>query len=124
LNTNIIKYWEHVDRSVDLDLEKDFYQVKFPKKHRGSDTSMPCFSIKRQEKEFKLKAGYFVGVDWIDKNNAIYIAPKLNKDDKELDYIKMLFSSLKHEDISKHIKELFIIKWDEPKIEIEQKMIY
>lgn len=106
-------------------LPQEFYEVYFAKKHRGLDTSLPCFTIIRNsedEKKYHLKTGYFIGVDWVEsEKTALYIAPKLNIENKELDFIKMLFCSLRHSDVAKEIDELFEVKWDEPKICINQK---
>ena len=108
-----------------LSLTQDFYEVNFTKKHGGRDTSMPCFTIRKNitsNNEYHLTTGYFIGVDWLDsKETALYVAPKLNNKNKEVDFIKMLFSALKHPEVTKEIDELFEVKWDQPKIEIEQK---
>lgn len=123
--------WEHFEGEIDLpeisDSSLKEMEFLFPK-NRGE---LPCFSISRNEDKFTLKTNYFIGVDWIEKNNsAVYVAPKLNTKNsedvlveslKEIDYLKMLFNCLEHSDVSKVIDELFIIKWDEPEIIIHQK---
>lgn len=79
-----------------------------------------CFFVDEYSK--KINTHYYVGLDWITSNKAIYVQPKLNNQTKqETDYIKMLFSCFKHPEVSKEIDELVHIKWNEPKIEIEQK---
>lgn len=124
MDYKLIKYWEHVDHpfsSDNLNPEKK-YEVLFKKTHRNKDVSMPCYTLDYQKgKGFNVKAGYFVGLDWVDKNNAIYIAPKLNKEDNEVNFISMLFSALRHSDVNKEINELFEVKWDKDHIEIEQQ---
>ena len=124
MDYKLIKYWEHVDQpfsSDNLNPEKK-YEVLFKKTHRNMDVSMPCYTLEHvKDQGFNVKASYFVGVDWIDKNNAIYIAPKLNKDDNEVNFITMLLSALRHSDVSKEINELFEVKWDKEPIEIEQQ---
>lgn len=77
---------------------------------------------------------YYVGVDWISTNKAIYVAPKLNTkisesesavesgDIFETDFIKMLFHCLKYQDIGSELDNLFEIKWDKPKIDIHQNI--
>ena len=127
MSVNLLTYREHNELSSleGLILPKDLYEQYFVKAHRGKDASLPCFSIRKFEKEenkFSLKTGYFIGVDWVEVNHtALYVAPKLNQLGKEVDYIKMLFSSLSHSDVAKEINELFEVKWDFPFIEIEQK---
>lgn len=127
MSVNLLAYKEHNELSIldGLVLPKDFYEPLFRKTHKGKDTSLPCFSIRKfenEENKYSLKTGYFIGVDWVEVNHtALYVAPKLNQHDKEIDFIKMLFSSLRHPDVAKEINELFEVKWDQPVIEIKQK---
>ena len=126
---NLIKtYSEHSDvilqNSETQSLKKNYYSSLFPKKHRGKDTSKSCYVISRDndEEEFNLITSYFVGIGWIEENNKyINIVPKLNNESKEIDVVKMLFSSMNNYNISNEIDELFVIKWEESFIEINQK---
>jgi 5-methylcytosine-specific restriction enzyme subunit McrC len=124
----LLTYREHDNvlfEKETVSLTQDFYEVNFTKIHRGRDASMPCFTVKKAadpENTYNLKTGYFIGVDWLDSyRTALYVAPKLNSENKEVDFVKMLFSSLRHTDVAKEIDELFEVKWDQPSIEIEQK---
>ncbi|MDA6071077.1 McrC family protein [Flavobacterium sp. AC] len=128
MSVNLLTYKEHDQKSfVDdkLVLTKDFFEPLFIKSHRGRDASIPCFSIQKSQTElnsYNVKIGYFIGVDWIETNQlALHVGPKVNKSNKEVDFIKMLFSSLRHTDVAKEINELFEVKWDLPTIEIQQK---
>lgn len=91
------------------------------------DIERKCIEIK---KDNTLHTTYYIGVDWISKDKAIYVAPKLNtkitntmdsSSVKETDFIKMLFHCLKYQDIANELDELFEIKWNLPQIEINQK---
>ncbi|MFT3846821.1 MAG: hypothetical protein QM725_17300 [Lacibacter sp.] len=89
-----------------------------------------CIEIK---KDNTLHTHYFIGVDWICSDKAVYVSPKLNTNTtdtkeaidasslKETDFLKMLFHCLKYQDIGNEIEELFEVKWEQPTIEIEQK---
>jgi 5-methylcytosine-specific restriction enzyme subunit McrC len=89
-----------------------------------------CIEIK---KDNTLHTHYYIGIDWISDDKVIYVAPKLNtkitdpeatidsSTIKETDFIKMLFHCLKFQGITNGLDELFDIKWEKPKIEIEQK---
>lgn len=129
MSVNLLTYREHHDNVLfekeTVSLTKDFYEVNFTKIHRGRDASIPCFTLKKTddtENTYNLKTGYFIGVDWLDSyRTALYVAPKLNSENKEVDFVNMLFSSLRHSDVAKEIDELFEVKWDQPSIEIEQK---
>jgi 5-methylcytosine-specific restriction enzyme subunit McrC len=80
-----------------------------------------CFEINIHTR--RIQTNYYIGVDWIiEKEKAIYVEPKLNKDSTEqTDYLKMLFSALKHPEVAKHTDDLFEIKWDKSLIEITQE---
>ncbi|MBF4464213.1 hypothetical protein [Flavobacterium sp. LC2016-12] len=128
MSVNLLTYREHDEESFLDDMlviPTDLYEPLFTKKHRGKDTSLPCFSIRKSQtalNSYRIKTGYFIGVDWIQTNHsALHVRPKLNELDKEVDFIKMLFSSLRHTDVAKEINELFEVKWDLPTIEIDQK---
>jgi 5-methylcytosine-specific restriction enzyme subunit McrC len=125
LSVNPLKYNEHHDGYLNhedvLSIPLKVYSTYFKKK-RGKD--LACFSIYPKEEKPYLQTGYFIGVDWIQEHHsAIYVAPKINLkySDIEIDFTKMLFSALKHPEVSKGIDELFEVKWDQPKITIEQK---
>lgn len=104
-------------------LTKDKYECFFPKKR----VDQLCFSIWKENNVYKLCTGYFIGIDWIEKNiRHIQVAPKINFYEDgvtilEVDYLKMLINSLKHNETAKLISDLVIVKWDDPQIEIEQK---
>lgn len=69
-----------------------------------------------------LHTHYYIGVDWISPDKAVYVAPKLNTNSlKETDFLKMLFHCLKYQDIAGELKDLFEIKWEQATIEMPQK---
>lgn len=133
MSNHILTYWEHcgfkepflLKEEHSALLSEDNYLEIFSKKHNGKNVNKLCFEIKKKDTnslEYYLNTNYFIGVGWIEKEKtALYVAPKLNNDENEVDYIKMLFSSLRHSEVSKEIKELFEIKWEQPTVEIEQK---
>ena len=129
MSVNLLTYIEHENAVLSLEdsnaFKKERYQKIFVKKHRGNDASLPCFSIKKIDdvtNQYKIETDYFIGLDWIETNkSALYVAPKLNKNTQEVDFISMLLASLKHDAVTKDIEELFVVKWDKPTIEISQK---
>lgn len=81
-----------------------------------------CLSLRKTKDECKLELTYFVGVDWlIEESLPIYVHPKLDDAVKETNYLQMLFSALKHPEISNYTDELFQINFERPLIEIQQK---
>lgn len=81
-----------------------------------------CLEIIQDDTAKTLHSSYYIGVDWLHINElAVYIAPKLNDETQQIDYLKMLHSCLKHADVANFTKELYEIKLEEPYIEIEQK---
>lgn len=132
LDYKLLQYWEHCDE-IFIEKEPRFdghnYTTTFPKK-KGEDLS--CFKLnKLLDDSYKIDTSYFIGTDWIKTNEtALFVAPKLNskhynseinEKSYEIDFIEMLFSIMQHSDVSKEIDELFIVKWEEPFIEISQK---
>lgn len=77
-----------------------------------------CVSITSQR---KIQTRYFIGVDWIGKNKAIYVEPKLNNGNVQTDYLKMLFSSLSHLELISYVSDLYEIKWNSDAIAIKQQ---
>ncbi len=128
MNFNLLTCREHDELTISsglLALSQDNYENYFAKTHSGKDVSMPCYTFNKDVTEtgnYVLKTGYFIGVDWIEsKKLGLYVAPKLNAENKEVDFIRMLFASLRHADVAKEVEELFEIKWSEPDIEITQQ---
>lgn len=77
-----------------------------------------CVEIKENR---TLHTNYYIGVDWINENQAIYVEPKLNRDAMQTDYLQMLFSALSHPEIANETDELFEIKWDKDYISIDSQ---
>lgn len=114
-----------INQDVSDIFSKQNYEKRFAKKHHGNDGSSPYFSINRQaddEENYTISTSYFIGLDWVETNkSAVYVAPKLNDKKKEVDFVSMLLSSLRHETVNKELEGLFVVKWDKPTIEITQK---
>ena len=82
-----------------------------------------CIQVLYGRESLSLKMSYFIGADWLVKNQqAIYVAPKINDGVQEVDYLGMLQSCLTHDDIARNTKDLYHIKLNEPFIEINQQM--
>lgn len=82
-----------------------------------------CFSIQHKEdKRYLIESSYMIGIDWIIEHKlSIYVQPKLNKEAKEIDYLKMLFEALKEPENLNHLDDLYTIDFEAPLIEIEQQ---
>jgi 5-methylcytosine-specific restriction enzyme subunit McrC len=81
-----------------------------------------CIEITQDSTSKKLNSNFYIGTDWLSKNEiAVYVAPKLNDEAQQTDYLKMFFSCLRHSDVATYTKNLYEIKFEEPYIEIEQK---
>lgn len=81
-----------------------------------------CIEITQDSTSKKLNSNFYIGTDWLSKNEiAVYVAPKLNDETQQTDYLKMFFSCLRHSDVATYTKNLYEIKFEEPYIEIEQK---
>lgn len=84
-----------------------------------------CFNIFHTESEtnpYRFETSYFVGVDWIVENELpIYVKPKLDDDNSEVNYVKILFDILKEPENYHHLDQLCEINFEKPSIAIEQK---
>ncbi|QZD34035.1 MULTISPECIES: McrC family protein [Acinetobacter] len=114
---NLQQTFEHLPLNITVDNLANVKEIIF-----CDNKEKKCIELKFSQGGITLHTNYYVGVDWLKKNDtAIYVAPKLNEETKETDYFQMLFSCMKHSDISAYSKDLYEIKFDEPYIEINQK---
>lgn len=117
---NIINKYEHC-RELILDLKLPAGQSHvhcFPKKRDPENAR--CISIQPAAVGHNLFLSYYIGIDWIvEKEQAIYVEPKLNRESPQTDYLAMLVKALKHPGTSQFTNELFEIKLDSPFIEID-----
>ncbi len=130
---SVLTYGEHVGFS-DLEiidslhselLKNNLYTRKFQKIHKGKKQDLTCFKVTKvndEEDSYQIESNYFIGVDWIVEGKlAVNIQPKINNDEVEVDYLKMLLDSVRHPETMDHLDNLFEVYWDEPKITISQK---
>ena len=96
-----------------LNIDREFIQKK------GKQL---CFSLKSDENKYLFKSSYFVGVDWIvEKKLPIYVQPKINTENKNVDYLTMLFEALKENENYNHLDYLYKIDFKKPLIKINQQ---
>lgn len=102
-----------------LILQNEFYSRYFERK---KDKQL-CYSIKHfDHNKYKIETSYMIGVDWVVKNKiSIYVCPKLNTEEKEIDYLTMLFEALKEPENFNHLSDLYTIDFNAPQISITQK---
>ena len=97
----------------------------YNKSIQRGDNRTYCYNIIHSENEqnpYRFETSYFVGVDWIVENQLpIYVKPKLDDNNSEVNYIKMLFDILKEPENYKHLDLLCEINFEKPTISIEQK---
>lgn len=130
---SLLSYREHSKLPINdfkLVLNEPF-KIPFPKKKKRPGDEYNCVHIYKSGDNHQIELSYFVGVDWIGDDQAIYVEPKLNKkselnpqsliDCQQTDYLKMLFSALRHPEVSSHTDDLFEIKFDKEYIEISQQ---
>lgn len=120
----VLEYREHciahlLGSQEVIDFDKEHYTSLFSK---GKGEHLPCFSITKNKGNYTLDTGYFIGVDWVvEGKTAISIVPKLNKDNLQIDYIRMLFDALKHIDIAKEVEKIYQVNWEVKPIRIPQQ---
>ena len=118
--SKLAEFREHFNGVVeDIALRPNESFECFFEKQRGPER---CVTVYPQTTGHRIELSYYVGVDWIKQNEqAIYVRPKLDQfGSGYTDYLGMLFSALKHPEVINHTTELFVIKFDDPYIEIKQ----
>jgi 5-methylcytosine-specific restriction endonuclease McrBC regulatory subunit McrC len=110
-------FYEHASEDVSSVEILTVSSILFKKKE-----DFKCIEIVQDNISKTLHSSYYIGVDWLIKDKlAVYVAPKLNNENQQIDYLRMLYSCLKHSDVARFTKDLYEIKFEEPYIEIEQK---
>ncbi|MCD8406393.1 McrC family protein [Tenacibaculum dicentrarchi] len=101
----------------DFDLRTPF------KKCFNNNEETFCFNFNKSENgEFQFETGYYIGVDWIGNSGlSIYVEPKLNEEEKQVNYLKMLFEALKEPENLNHLNDLYTIDFKAPLIPITQQ---
>lgn len=81
-----------------------------------------CFKFWKvdYQEQYRFQTSYFVGVDWIEEGKPIYVAPKQNNEELEINYLQMLMDALQEEANTKHLDELFEVDFNKPFISINQ----
>ncbi len=114
-------------KSID-DIERFAAALKnktYSKSIQRGDNKAYCFNITHTTNEtnpYRFETSYFVGIDWIVENELpIYVKPKLDDDNSEVNYVKMLFDILNEPENYNHLDQLCEIDFEKPSITIEQK---
>lgn len=88
-----------------------------------NDDNKPCVQVIHRAESSTLNVSYYIGADWlIQSQRAIYVAPKVNNDGQQINYLRMLDKCFSHADAQSHTNELYEIKLDHPFIELNQQM--
>ncbi|GJH40847.1 hypothetical protein RCZ04_13970 [Capnocytophaga sp. HP1101] len=96
-------------------------QVRVFKTERG-EAVFP-FSLWVSEESITLKTNYYIGVDWLAGDEYVYVTPKMNhrEAEVEIDFLKMLLDIYIADIEARHTQDLLKIYWEEPLIAIEQQ---
>jgi len=103
----------------DFNVPPEEYESGFiPIGFRGQNDAI-CFEVTTAR---KINNSYFIGVDWITKEKAVLVHPKVNAiTNEKVDYIQMFISALTHPDVLDHADKLYEVKFDQPLIKIKQQ---
>lgn len=81
-----------------------------------------CYKLEKRKEKYFASSNYFVGVDWLEQEKiALNVEPKMNTNETEIDYLKMLMDSFRYTENLEHVEGLFHIEYDKPWINIQQK---
>ncbi|PQJ08920.1 hypothetical protein CJD36_021895 [Flavipsychrobacter stenotrophus] len=111
----LIPLFEHHDHNNGHDASKHLPNGCLPIKFKERNKEPYCIDCKEADSKRKLHSAYFVGTDWlIEKEVAVYVEPKLNKDEVQIDILKMLLDSISNPDTGNYVHEIFEVKPDKP----------
>jgi len=116
-------YKEITDKQCSILDSSSIKSNKYKKTVLRQKSNQMCVQIDfDQEKEkYHFETSYFVGVDWILENRLpIYVQPKLNKEDIQINYFQMLLDAITEPDNIKNIDGLLNIDFNKPCITIKQ----
>jgi 5-methylcytosine-specific restriction enzyme subunit McrC len=122
----LIQVWEQYGYSKYCDFKElaDFaaeeterYSAEFTKEKDKQE----CFALWHESGAWKLRTSYIIGLAWVKEDLPIYIAPKFNKEDREVNYLAMLMEALEEPENAKHMSHLFTIDFDAKPIPITHR---
>lgn len=79
-----------------------------------------CYCIEHKADSYFVQASYFVGVDWITKDIAIQVKPKIEDDKTSIDYLQMLAEALQEPENTNNLDGLINIDFDAKPIMLMQ----
>jgi len=121
---------DHINTLSQLSNWKSYYTLEdkidtifFDKKKQ-----YPCVSLRLskedEQHQCSITSSYYIGLDRFAKFKLpVYIQPKLNSEDCQLNYIKMLLEALKEPENFDHLEGLVLVKFDDTWIEIENELL-
>jgi len=105
------------------ELEDKIDAIFFDKKKQCVCVSLKL-SRENEKPQCSITSSYYIGLDRFSKLKLpVYIQPKLNNEDYQLDYIKMLLEALKETENFDHLEGLVLVKFDDPWIEIANELL-
>ena len=88
----------------------------------ANDSNKICLDLDFKDDLISMQTGYYVGIDWLIPNQwVVHIPPKVDKADKQTDYLSMLFTCMKDKEIARYIKRLCDINFSKPDIEVDSR---
>lgn len=113
----IISLSEQGKINLDADLLSQLQGKHYDHYLPGRSDDAFCYSVDGEI----VQARYFVGVDWINKDLAIQVRPKVENDTASIDYLKMLVEALREPENAQHLDGLITIDFHAKPIMLEQK---
>ena len=114
-----IENWEHYFNLSTLEDKINF----------ENDEEKNCVSIslnrnsEGNQYSCSISSSYYIGLDCFPNLGAnIYIEPKINNEEKQVNYVQMLLESLKEPENFEHLDGLISTKFDEDWIEIDNQL--
>lgn len=127
ISDNIYEHHGYAKGTGDIELSPEQYDYLIKQEHYKKylqyNEKVSCYCIKcfKDSTKINCQTNFFIGIDWVvEKQLAIYIKPKLNKNNLEIDYLSMLFEALETPENFEHLDGLCEVYFNKPTISITQ----
>ncbi|MEE1944457.1 hypothetical protein VRU48_05010 [Pedobacter sp. KR3-3] len=122
-------YSNHINMLSQLHNWESYYELE-DKVHAiffDTEKQYVCVSLELSkengEHQCSITSSYYIGLDRFSKLKLpVYIQPKLNNEDYQLNYIEMLLEALKEPENFDYLEGLVLVKFNDPWIEIENEL--
>lgn len=98
-------------------------EITIPFSRKNKNEVCLCMDVESLDdgEKYHFETSYFIGVDWlIEGKQPVFVEPKLNDEDNQVDFLAMLFEALEDPINIDHLDDLYHINFNSLSISISQ----